>query len=322
MRRGQRLPAQGRHRRAAVRRRAGHRGGRGPARACRHPPPDQRVHPPASQARGPGRGGAGYPHPARDAGPAPRRGGPVQPGDSRPPGCHRGDGQNAREPHAGQARAARPDPGGGHRLRAGTGRSRIEGSGPLSRLISCCTSPLSRAASSRRPRAQWAGRGRTQGKGQRGAVDTASACCISRAHKTACFALANATKNASPCVSISWPACLAMASRTGSGAPPAFVHTVPAGPLPAGSNPKRTPHRGKCPRCGHQCRYRVRCISHQGKVSMVPVVIACFPDHRPARHLCCRRNARDSMSARSRWAHRGPAGRRRRAGRPHAPGAG
>ena len=184
------------------------------------------------------------------------------------------------------------------------------------------------------------------GKGQRGAVEhqgpagcgatpirtpmdapdghswPASACCISSAHKTACFALANATKNASPCVSISWPACLAMASRTGSGAPPALVHTVPAGPLPAGSNPKRTPHRGKCPRCGHQCRYRVRCISHQGKVSMVPVVIACFPDHRPARHLCCRRNARDSMSARSRWAHRGPAGRRRRAGRPHAPGAG
>ena len=51
------------------------------------------------------------------------------PGDSRPPGRHRGDGQVARKPDAGQARVARPDPGGGHRLRAGPGRSRLEGSG-------------------------------------------------------------------------------------------------------------------------------------------------------------------------------------------------
>ena len=39
-------------------------------------------------------------HPARDSGPAARRGGPVQPGDSRPPSGHRGDGENARQPGA------------------------------------------------------------------------------------------------------------------------------------------------------------------------------------------------------------------------------
>ena len=37
---------------------------------------------------------------------------------------------------------------------------------------------------------------------------------ISSAHSTACFAPANAAKNASPWVSTSWPACPAMAART------------------------------------------------------------------------------------------------------------
>ena len=112
-------------------------------------------------------GGTGDPHPARDASPAPRRGGPVEPGGSRPPGRDRGDRQDAREPHTDQARAARPDPGGGHRLRAGTGRAGLKGSrsGPLFPLIRASrgrrASRLNgRAAPARRPQADFAGRGR------------------------------------------------------------------------------------------------------------------------------------------------------------------
>ena len=100
MRRSQRLPAQRRHRRAAVRGRTGRRGRRGAARARRHSPPDQRVHPAAPKARRPAFGRPGHSHPARDSGPAARRGGPVQPGDSRPPSGHRGDGEDARQPGA------------------------------------------------------------------------------------------------------------------------------------------------------------------------------------------------------------------------------
>jgi hypothetical protein len=58
-----------------------------------------------------------HPHPAGDAGPAPGRRGPVQHGDRRPPGGHRRDREDARQPDAEQARAAGPDAGGGHRLR-------------------------------------------------------------------------------------------------------------------------------------------------------------------------------------------------------------
>ena len=54
---GQRLPAQGRHRRAALPRRAGHRGRRGAACPDRDPPPHQRVRqgsgPPGRIARAP-----------------------------------------------------------------------------------------------------------------------------------------------------------------------------------------------------------------------------------------------------------------------------
>ena len=49
-RRRQRLPAQGRHRRAALRRGAGRRRRRRAARPDRHPPPDRRVRPAAPQA--------------------------------------------------------------------------------------------------------------------------------------------------------------------------------------------------------------------------------------------------------------------------------
>ena len=79
------------------------------------------------QTGSPARGRARHAHPPRDPGAPPGRRGPVQPGDRSPADGHRGDRQDARQPDAKQARAARPDAGGGHRLRVRTGRA---GQGP------------------------------------------------------------------------------------------------------------------------------------------------------------------------------------------------
>ena len=75
---------------------------------------------------GSGRGARGRPEradPAGDRGAAARRRGTVQPGGGPAARRHRGDGEDARQPDAGQARAARSHPGRGRRLRIGPGRT-------------------------------------------------------------------------------------------------------------------------------------------------------------------------------------------------------
>ena len=147
VRRSQRFPAQGRYRGAALRRGTDHRGRPGAARADRHPASHQRIRPAAPQAGWAARGRARRADPAGNPGTAAGRRGPVQPGDSGPPGGHRRDRENACQPRAEQAGPARPDASGRHRLRVRAGRAALA---PAGIAIS---EPAQRAQPVRRPAA-------------------------------------------------------------------------------------------------------------------------------------------------------------------------